>query len=208
MTYLKRNPLKFKTISFKFSLTLGLILFFFIFILIIAFVIFPEYKNILIFSSALLGAGGTIYSALTIAQNIKLTNLKDALKHSFDISLKIISEDLMESREFLNKHIMEGKIPNSEIPKFIMEEKSREQKVILILNYFEGVATSIKYGMAEEKYLYDFLQYFLIVLYERTKPYIEQKRILSNYPDGFIELENLYNSWRNKVYYSNGEKIK
>lgn len=207
MSKLEPNPDKIKSYKLTFSFTIGILMALLIIVFTFLFIIFPELQAIWIYISALLGVSGTIYSALLISQNLKQTNLKDSLKHSYEITTHLNSPEFMKVRKLIYENLLEGKVASNQVATYISSDNEREYSVKTVLNTLEIMSTSIKTGLADEKYLFDIMQCIVNDYFVHTKPYIDYLRVNRNSSTLFIELELLNKAWNNNVLLSTGEKI-
>jgi Domain of unknown function (DUF4760) len=205
MTNNQNKTKNIKSISqIHFVCTVGILT---LFAFIVLKLIYPQYTSLYYYFLLLIAVFGLIFSLILIGYNLFNIQNNSKLQHSYEITIRLNSKEFMEVRKLIYENLMEGKISHSEVAEFISSSNEREYLVKTILNALEIMSTSIKLGLANEKYLYDVMKDIVKAYFYHTQPYIEYLRKTKESPSLFEELEQLYNNWNARVYLSSNNKI-
>ena len=107
---------------------------------------------------------------------------------------KYISND--DAQYFINcRKKLNSEKGNSEKKK-LNEFKKYFTALVAILNYYEFIATGLKYGNLDKRLMHDYLRSPLCVLCEKSLEYIIARREKNNDPTIYENLVDLYRAWK------------
>ena len=198
---------KIGVLEFKVRLTLAVLLILFGSLAIAAFALLPAYRELLIFSSAIVGGGATIYAAYFAALTLRINLKRDMLKSALHITNRINCIELTKVRTFVEERLGNGNIAPTEIHKEVTKDKEIHDAVRIVLNHLEDVSISIQKGDSDEEMVYMALCGIVKNFFNSLKPYIYERRKLDDSPNAYVELELLAKCWESGKYLSTGKPL-
>lgn len=89
----------------------------------------------------------------------------------------------------------------SELVKSMSEEQRSKfnRKLIQFLNYFEGIAISIKNEIVDEEICYDYAVLIYQEYYKIFNSYIKDKRVKDNMPQLYLDFEMIATRWAERL---------
>lgn len=155
-----------------------------------------QYKEDIKFAAAVIGGAAAIYTAYhawaTLRSNIK----RDKQRRSFEIIDSFNELDRTRIRLFLQKNINASIKSPEEIYKLLKEEKELEEGVVHLLGVLEDVSIAIQTDAADEEILFLSLRGIVIKTTKEFRGYIDYQRKNEDNNFYYIELEKLYDKWK------------
>lgn len=194
-------------LEFKVRLTLAVLLILFCSLAISAFALLPAYRELLIFSSAIVGGSAAIYAAYFAALTLRINLKRDMLKSALYITNRVNGLDLTKVRTFVEERLGNGNLAPTEIYKEVTKDKEIRDAVRIVLNHFEDVSISIQKGDSDETMVHMTLCWMVTSIFNSLKPYIYERRKIIGSPTIYLELERLAKCWESGKYLSTGKPL-
>ena len=169
---------------------------------------YGQYRDLMIFSSAIFAGFSTIYLAYYAGKTLKTSIENQKIHNSFEIRKFTSSIEFMRVRAFIEEEINHEQIPPSEVYEKVMSNKEILFSVRTVLNNMEGVSIAIQKNYADEDTLFMSLSGVVPRIFRMYENYIKERRRLLNDPAPYCEYEKLVKAWGAGKYLSTGLSIK
>lgn len=174
---------------------------------IVMYIKYPEYRNILVFATSVLGGMTAVYAAFYVGQSLKIHLKRDALRQSLELIHIEDTIELNQVRALIDEQLYQKEIPPSEMYKLISKDTTMNNAVITVLNQFETLSVAIQKGFADEDTLWTNLGFRIPFYFRTLEPYIKELRKQLDDKSLFVETEKLSHAWNAKKYLYSGEAI-
>lgn len=167
----------------------------------------PAYRELLIFSSTIVGGGAVIYAAYFAALTLRINLKRDMLKSALSIINIVNGHELTKVRTLIEEKLKNGNIAQTEIYKVVTDDKETHDAVRIVLNHLENVSISVQMGDSDEEMVYRGLCWIVPNVFNSLRPYITERRRRVDASLLFIELERLAKCWESGKYLSTGKPL-
>lgn len=174
---------------------------------VVMYIKYPDYRNILVFATSVLGGMTAVYAAFYIGQSLKIHLKRDAIRQSLDLIHVEDTIELNQVRMLIDEQLYQKEIPPSEMYNLISKDTTINNAVITVLNQFETLSVAIQKGFADEDTLLTNLGFRIPFYFKTLEPYIKELRKQLDDEDLFIETEKLSRAWNAKRYLCSGDAI-
>ena len=148
-----------------------------------------------------LGVGATtaIYAAMTLAliyaahqQTVDLKRKEFAAR----LMERWLDKDMTATLQTIGPFVKEAeKLTESEVSDRLTANESLRHACLSLLNFLEGMATELKYGLADEPMLKEFFNGVVRVYFGKLKRVVDVRRARTDNPRIYKTLEALAKAW-------------
>jgi hypothetical protein len=148
-----------------------------------------------------IGAGlvTLVYAAMTVHQmydSASAAAARERVRYSADLVSQWHSPDMVVLTLIGFKLRTAARAqPNNDVLELIRREPDGEKAIVCIFNYFEKVALSIEYGIADEPYLRDFFASTVSGYHHDVFAFVQRKRSEARTTKIFDKFEEMAKRW-------------
>lgn len=200
---------KTKNIGLLTSVTLRITVSLFLIILGIAFTalfwFYPDIRDELKFTAAIVGGLSGLYSAYYVGFSIRLNHRHNSVLRALEIAAKLDTVEKIRINTFLENEYKN--VTPEQLSSKIREDLELVSAIRKLLNIFEDASIAVQKEVVDEETLFKSLATLVIMFRDKFKLFIESER--EEYEDDrqYRELEALANAWIQEKSLVTGNKI-
>ena len=200
---------KTKNIGLLTSVTLRITVSLFLIILGIAFTalfwFYPDIRDELKFTAAIVGGLSGLYSAYYVGFSIRLNHRHNSVLRALEIAAKLDTVEKIRINTFLENEYKN--VTPEQLSSKIREDLELVSAIRKLLNIFEDASIAVQKEVVDEETLLKSLATLVIMFRDKFKLFIESER--EEYEDDrqYRELEALANAWIQEKSLVTGNKI-
>lgn len=165
-------------------------------ILILLYFSFPDYRDQLKFTAAVIAGSSALYSAYYIAAGIKTNIKRDSISKGLDLIKRVDEINLTQIRRFVEQEY--DKTKPDEFNRKIRENDELFHSIRKLLGNLEDIAIAIQLGVADEETVKRSLGTIVEIASTRFEHFIKAERLQYGDTEIYCEFERLSVAWRHK----------
>jgi hypothetical protein len=156
---------------------------------------FPEFRDELVFITLVIAGAVAAYSAYYARSNVQGQLRLNTVRRAFEIIDQTNSVEFTRIRRLLNIEIDHRKLGPSELYQRIMADFELATRVTVLLGVYEDVSIAIQAGYADEDVLFKSLHFPVTWAWDRFSTFTQELRRTNRDESLYSQLEKLATAW-------------